>query len=417
MKLNKKIALGTFSALAILSLTACGTSSSANKSSNKEITVWAMGAEGENLPKVAADFTKETGIKVKVQNIPWANAHDKLLTAVASKQGPDVIQMGTTWMTEFKDAGALTDLSKYISKDKNLSDSNFYDANLATTKFDGKSYGIPWANDVRVLYYRTDIFKKAGINEAPKTWDDLTKDAKILSTRGKGEYGISIDPAEQSFAFMMANQAGSSLIKDGKAQFDQPEFVQGVSYINNFIQKGYAPKQPLSTDITQTFGGTDSKTPMFISGPWMVSALNAAGNDIPGNYATAVLPEGPDNNDSVVGGNNLTIASWSKAKDESAKFISFMSTPKEQLAWYKLVNDLPTNKTALQDKSIAGNALMKPFVDQLDHAKPMPMVPQYEQIAQSYLTFQQNIWLKNANVTEQMKQFQTKAQSLLDAKN
>ena len=416
MKL-KKILLGTFSALTIFTLTACGNTNSKSQSSKKEITVWAMGAEGENLSKVVSNFTKETGIKVKVQNIPWANAHDKLLTAVASKQGPDVIQMGTTWMSEFKEAGALADLSKYISKDKNLSDSNFYDANLATTKFNGKSYGIPWANDVRVLYYRKDVFEKSGITEAPKTWDELTKDASILSARGKGEYGISIDPAEQSFAFMMANQAGSDLIKDGKPQFDKKEFTQAVSYINNFVQKGYAPKQPLSTDVTQTFGGEDPKTPMFISGPWMVSLLNAAGNNIPGNYGTAVLPKGPDNNDSAVGGNNLTIASWSKAKDASAKFISYMSSPKEQLAWYKLVNDLPTNKSALQDKSISGDVLMKPIVEQLDHAKPMPMVPQYEQIAQSYLTFQQNIWLKNANITEQMKQFQAKSQTLLDAKN
>lgn len=416
MKMNKKVALGAASLLAMVTLVACGTSpgnKAESESSDKKITVWAMGAEADNLPKVTDKFTEETGIKVDVQSIPWDNAHDKLLTAVASKSGPDVIQMGTTWMAEFEEAGALADITKYVENSDEMAEENFFESNLATTKFDGKTYAVPWVNDVRALYYRTDTLESVGIKKAPETWEEFMTAAKKLTERGEGNYGLSIDANEQSFGFMMGRQAGSELIKDGKALFNQPEFIQGVSYINDFIQKGYAPAQPIATDITQTFGGEEPKTPMFISGPWMVSLLNEAGNNIKGNYATAVLPKGPANNDSVVGGNNLAIASWSNQKDESAEFLEYMSNSETQLEWYKLVNGLPTSKKALEDEAISGDELMKPFVEQLEHAQPMPMVPQYEQIAQSFLAFQQELWVNNADVKEKMNDFQAKAEELL----
>ncbi|MBF2358889.1 extracellular solute-binding protein, partial [Listeria welshimeri] len=92
-----------------LVLMACGSKDDANSSDSKVLNVWAMGDEAKSLKELALKFTKETGIEVKVQVIPWANAHDKLLTAVASKSGPDVVQMGTTWMPEFVEAGALLD--------------------------------------------------------------------------------------------------------------------------------------------------------------------------------------------------------------------------------------------------------------------------------------------------------------------
>lgn len=77
-----------------LVLMACGGSKDdANSGDSKVLNVWAMGDEAKSLKELAQKFTKDTGIEVKVQVIPWANAHDKLLTAVASKSGPDVVQM------------------------------------------------------------------------------------------------------------------------------------------------------------------------------------------------------------------------------------------------------------------------------------------------------------------------------------
>ena len=89
--------------------------SSGSEDGKTTITVWGMGEEAKSLPKIAEEFEKENPkIDVKVQALPWDQAHDKLLTAVASKKGPDVVQMGTTWIPEFASAGALKDLTPHV---------------------------------------------------------------------------------------------------------------------------------------------------------------------------------------------------------------------------------------------------------------------------------------------------------------
>src|SRR5688500_3862055 len=56
-----------------------------------EITVWAMGAEGEKLDVLAKDFMQQNPeITVKVTPIAWEVAHDKLITSIAGGTTPDV---------------------------------------------------------------------------------------------------------------------------------------------------------------------------------------------------------------------------------------------------------------------------------------------------------------------------------------
>ena len=79
-----------------------------NGKASGEVTVWAMGTEGEKLSVLAKDFMRTNpDVKVKVTPIAWDVAHDKLITAVAGNKTPDISQMGTTWMGEFAETGAL----------------------------------------------------------------------------------------------------------------------------------------------------------------------------------------------------------------------------------------------------------------------------------------------------------------------
>lgn len=120
MKKFRKALVGSLSLATIGLLAACGnneeteTTSSGGTESSGEVTFWFMGDGNEQIQPILDDFTEETGIAVNVQSIPWSAAHDRLLTSVASGEGPDVVQMGTTWMSEFVDAGALMDISEYV---------------------------------------------------------------------------------------------------------------------------------------------------------------------------------------------------------------------------------------------------------------------------------------------------------------
>lgn len=412
MKLSKKIGLlGLTAVMALGGLAACGSSNNSAKDS-EVLNIWGMGDEVKQLSKMTDKFTDETGIEVKIQSIPWSNAHDKLLTAVASKSGPDVLQMGTTWMPEFQEAGALADMSSYIDKYDAMNPDNFYEGSVETTQFDGKSYGIPWAAETRVLFYRTDILESVGYKEPPKTWEELEDAAKKLAARGDDKYGINIDSKEQTLGFMFARQNGSPLIKDNQPEFDQAPFVDSVAYLNNFIQKGYAPKQDLGLDVSQTFSG-DAMVPMFISGPWMAKTVKDTVPDIDGKWAIAPLP-GKENNTSSMGGSNLTIFEYSEKKDDAAKFINFMAQPDNQLEWMHLTDALPTAKKTWENSELKDDPIYSVFNEQLLNSEPMPLITQFEEIAQNYLKHFEQIYLGGQDVQKEMDSFNQETETLLN---
>jgi multiple sugar transport system substrate-binding protein len=113
-----------------------------------EITVWAMGTEGELLPKLAAEFQKANPeATVKVTAVPWDGAHDKIATAIAGRQTPDVSLIGTTWMGEFAGSGGLDPVPADLFKPD-----GFFEGPWSTVMVKGTPYGVPWYTDTRVLY-------------------------------------------------------------------------------------------------------------------------------------------------------------------------------------------------------------------------------------------------------------------------
>ncbi len=121
----KKHKIGLYSALAltVFVLGACNSNESGGSSNENEISVWTMSG---GLEDFVTEFEDETGMTVNVQTIPWSNAHDRLLTAVASGNGPDVLQIGTTWVAEFAEAGTFLDLSDHLADYENLSQDRFF---------------------------------------------------------------------------------------------------------------------------------------------------------------------------------------------------------------------------------------------------------------------------------------------------
>lgn len=414
MKMKNKIIL--LSSIALVSIGLLAGCSSGKEDSKKDsaekVTFWYMGDGSKEIQPIIDDFEKESGVKVDLQSIPWSASHDKLLTAVASGDGPDVVQMGTTWMAEFVDAGALKDISSYIDSEDTLKSDNFFDGSVTTTKFDDKYYAVPWYTETRALYYRTDLLKEVGYDKAPATWEELQDAATKLAARGKDMYGFGADLAEPTSAFMFARQNGSELFnKSGKPLFDKKPFVEAVDYLDSFIQNGSAPKADLGLDVSQTFGSTGI-VPMFISGPWMITAITKDAPDIEGKWATAVLPK-KENNMSSTGGANLAMFESSKNEKNGMKLIEFLARPENQLTFFKNSNSLPTSHKAWEDPILAEDEKIAVFGEQLKNSEPMPMMKEWEEISQAYLKVWEQIYANGADTQKEMTEFNKQTETIL----
>lgn len=190
---------------------ASGDGAGGSGGSTAALDVWVMGDSSDDIKRIADAYSEETGQAVNLQSIPWGSVYDLLLTAVASGEGPDVLQMGTTLMPEMVDAGALLDLTEQVNSVPEFATDNFFPGIVQTTEYDGAYYGIPWYTETRVLFYRTDLLESVGYPDGPETWDDLYDAATKLADRGPEMYGVDLNPKEPIQGFFYARQNGSPL--------------------------------------------------------------------------------------------------------------------------------------------------------------------------------------------------------------
>src|SRR3989339_430086 len=169
--------------------------------SGKETVIdfWGLGSEGEFVKQLIPKFEAENpGIKVKVQMVPWTAAQEKLISAFASNNLPDVFQLGNTWIPQFAELEAINELSGFVLKSEVVKKENYFDGIWDTNVIDSLVYGIPWYIDTRVMFYRKDVFKRAGYDSPPKTWAelyDLSKKIKSLFPN-KEKYAIYLPTNE-----------------------------------------------------------------------------------------------------------------------------------------------------------------------------------------------------------------------------
>lgn len=367
--------------------------SCAKKQTNiKTITFWSFGAEGENVQRLIKKFEDENpNIKVKVQQIPWTAAHEKLLTAFAGNSLPDVCQLGNTWIPEFTLINSLQPLDEFINKSNIVKPNNFFAGVWEMNTYNSNIMGIPWYVDVRLLFYRTDILESIGYDKAPQTWDELLKACELIKQRSNGEkYGIFLPTNEWQPIVLFALESRATILKDNEcyAFFDDEKFISAFEFLREFYRKGYSPTSWIEVqNIYQGFA--EGYIAMYITGPWNVGEFRKRLPDsIQNKWMTAPLPgKFSFPGVSLPGGSSLVIFKTSKNKEIAWKLIEFLTRPEIQVEFYKLTGDLPSNIYAWQDSLLKYDKHMNAFFIQLQNLRPTPKVAEWEQIAMKLIEF------------------------------
>ncbi len=360
------------------------TSCSQKKDDVITLNFWAMGVEGEAISKLVPEFEKQNpGVKVKVLQIAWVAAHEKLITAFASETLPDVFQLGNTWIPEFQSLGSIDPLNDYITKSSVISAQNFFEGIWETNKIDETVFGIPWYVDTRVLFYRTDILKNVGYNSAPKTWAELYDVSKKIK-RKYNSYSFFIPTNEWLPFVLFGIQNNAKLLRDKNqyGDFNSKEFKGAIEYLAKFYHEDLAPVDMQQVmNVYQAFG--EGFFSMYITGPWNVTEFqNRLPGDIQDDWMTAPLPS-PTNDYpgySLAGGSSIVLNTESKHKEAAWKWIEYLSSEETQYEFYKLVSSLPAVKKVWENQEFVNNKYMYAFYIQLQRTKPTPKIPEWEQI-------------------------------------
>ena len=350
------------------------------------IRLWAMGREGEVVAQLVQEFEREhPGLRVRVQQIPWTAAHEKLLTAFVGEATPDIAMLGNTWVPEFVALDALEPLDAYVTRSPSLAHADFFEGSWSTNVVDGRVYGVPWYVDTRVLFYRTDLLKAAGYDSVPTTWAEWRASmVRIKARMGPGQYPILVPTSEWPPPVILGLQTGAPLLRDDGhyGDFSDPRFRQAFDFYIGLFRDGLAPRVS-GTEVSNLYQEFErGNIAMYISGPWQIGEFSRRlPASAQGTWMTAPLP-GPDGPGvSMASGASLSIFRGSKRKDDAWKLAEYLSRPDVQLRFYALTGDLPTNRAAWNDTALANNRHARAFRVQLDRMVPLPQVPEWEQIA------------------------------------
>ena len=362
----------------LLALTLACTSRPPNQD---RLKFWALGHEGEVVAQLLPEFTRRTGIRVDVQQIPWSAAHEKLLTAYVGDATPDAAQMGNTWIPEFNAVGSLEPLDPFLAR-STIRQSDYFPGIWATNVVGNVVYGVPWYVDTRVMFYRTDFVPKP-----PRTWAEWVAAMQHVKNQRPNSHAILLPTNEYEQVEILAMGNGATLLNPSgtEGDFHDPRFVQALQFYVEMFRRGYAPVLS-TTQVANVYQGfAQGDFAMYITGPWNVGEFRKRlPPSMNGKWMTAPMPAPRADlypGTSMAGGASLIIFRDSKKKDAAWKLIEFLSEPAQQIRFYELTQDLPAHRDAWKVPAVANDPPLAAFRVQLEHVAPLPRVPEYEQIA------------------------------------
>ncbi|MCX4986587.1 ABC transporter substrate-binding protein [Streptomyces sp. NBC_00572] len=372
---------------------ACG-GGEGSESAPKTLTYWAsnQGASLEVDKKVLQpeldQFEKETGIKVKLEVIPWSDLLNRILTATTSGQGPDILNIGNTWSASLQSTGALLpwdakNLEAIGGKDR------FVDSALGSTGLPGQDpAAVPLYSMAYALYYNKQMFKDAGIAKPPTTWDEVIAAGKKLSKDGKAGIGVEGSNLSNNIhqVFVLGKQHGADFFTaDGKPDFTSDGAVAAVKqYIDLMaVQKIVAPGNAEYAQNQSLSDFAKNKTGMVL---WQTPSQTFSSQGMgPEEWGVAPAPvpsgkpgQGAQTN-SMVAGINMAVFKNTKNLDGALKFVKYMTSDEEQIVLNKAYGSVPPVKSAQKDPGFGAPSLAVIRDTLATSAAALPQVPEESQ--------------------------------------
>jgi multiple sugar transport system substrate-binding protein len=356
-----------------------------------EIRFWAFGREGEAVAALVPEFERRNpDLRVRVEQVPWTAAHEKLITAYVGKATPDLAQLGNTWISEFASLGAIEPLDQALAGSRAISRADFFPGVWDANVVGDTTWGVPWYVDTRLLFYRRDLVEQSGAPWPPRSWAEWrTAMERVKGLVGKDRYAILLPIEEWDKPVILGLQTGSPLLRDGDrhGNFRDPRFRRALDFYVDLFRSDLAP--PLTehgiSNLFQQF--EEGFFAMVVTGPWNLGEFRRRlPPEFASRWATAPLPP-PDAGDaypgaSLAGGSSLVVFRRSPRRDAAFRFVEFLAEPAQQARFYELSGNLPARVSAWSDGRLAGDVQASAFRAQLERAVPMPKVPECEQIAQ-----------------------------------
>lgn len=392
---NAFLALSLFS----LGLAGCGekkVESGSKDSKGKDEVVklifWDENAGPDRSPiweKLIENFEADNpNIQVEYVGLPKDEAKSKLDASIAAKDTPDVASLQTSWLPEFSIRQALLPLDEYFEKSP-LKQS----INAGSIQFnkdivnDGKLYGIPYTQNLDILWIREDLFT-AENKTAPETWDAFFTDVDQMTKDGiygytiRGGAGGSLQLQRLMYAYSGISEYIDS---NGKATVNDPKHAEFLEKYFALYQKN-TPKSDITNGYKEMVAGFDTGKVAILH--HNIGSFGEHNKSLEANqFEAAPLPASVNGNYVAEGGNTIGISVFQNTKhpEEAFKLVEYLNNAQSQSQWNQAIGQIPTNSEVLEEDWIKDAQHIKVAFDVYDNPEttlyqPPFYLPDYRSI-------------------------------------
>jgi ABC-type glycerol-3-phosphate transport system substrate-binding protein len=329
------------------------------------------------LQNLVTEFNKQNpNIYVKMTQLEWGDYTQKLQGAVAAGTPPDISGGDSGLPFNFDAQGQAYPLDDLYNQWKG--DGRFEDLTKwgqDKWSYNGHYVGVSWQIDPRAIYYRKDMFDKAGI-KPPTTHDELLAAAQKLTDRSKEQFGICVPgkqgsyDTDQFYMTLVFQNGGGLADPEGKPTIDTEEQLRALQFEQELVKAAAPPGTPSYTfaEISQLY--QQGKCAMVFNGGWFIGQLTSEAPDALKN--TGMLPplkgRGPKAVQRIVGFYNpWMVYKQSKHPAEAMKFIDFMMKKENLKTIYGSVSGKGSVYKSLRtDPLYQKDPLSKEMADQVE---------------------------------------------------
>ncbi len=309
---------------------------------------------------LVASFEKtHPAIKVTYQYFPYDVYLKKLITAYASHTQPDVAQISGAWVTSYIKAGQIAQVPPTVMAPAQIA-KTYWPAALGAYTYHGHYYGLPQEFNLENggMLINTQLWKQAGLHAYPRTWAELTADAKKL-TRYDNHGNIlragigTMDPADD-YTFiplsMLLQQGGTYFAKDRiHVTLTSPAMVKATTAFTDWYLKDKVASYALDNNPNAVGQGRIAIT---YGGPWIVPQIKASYPKLPIAYVPMPSFTGSPPYFAAQSGWGEVVANASTHKDAAWTFVSYVSTKANARAWNITTGEVPARRDLTNDEQI-----------------------------------------------------------------
>lgn len=318
------------------------------------------GALGQKVNQIASDFNASQS-EYEIKPVYKGTYAETMTSAVASfraKNQPAIVQVfevGTASMMGAKKA--IYPVYQLMEKTNEPFDPNSYLSTVTGyyTTSDGKMMSLPFNSSTPVLYYNKTLFKKAGIEQPPKTWKEMEAvSQKLLDSGVKCGFTTTWQSWTQIENFGARNNLPIATKNNGfdgldtTFLFNKSPFVAHIQQMADWSKSGIFKYGGRQSDSMPLFYTQECAMVMESSAGFAGIKENMKGIDIGVSQLPYddTLVQKPAN--TIIGGASLWVMSGRPDAEYNgvAKFFTYLSSPDVQADWHQATGYLPVTKAA-----------------------------------------------------------------------